>query len=81
MGVVALVTSACSSNLSCEEPQAYQFASETERVVAPDDLDQLQASRETPIPKASPRDPRPPGSPCIDLPPTVKSAKSASDNN
>ena len=64
----------CSIDLTCEEPEAYQFAEPGKKVTAPDDLDQLETAREQPIPKASPQDPRPPGSPCLDLPPTLQSS-------
>ena len=69
---IALATGACGSNLTCDEPQAYEFAEEGVRIVAPEGLDNLEASKEVPIPKASPRDPRPEGSPCLDLPPTIQ---------
>ena len=77
MVVVTLACGACGSNITCDEPQLYESAREGVRVVAPDDLDQLEASRETPIPKASPRDPRPEGSPCLDLPPTISATPDA----
>ena len=66
------LSSACSVDLTCDEPQAYEYAREGKRIVAPDDLDQLEAGREQRIPEASPRDARPEGSPCLDLPPTVR---------
>ena len=71
---MALACGACGSNITCEDPERYQAAREGIRVTAPEDLDQLQASRETPIPKASPRDPRPEDARCIDLPPTIQAA-------
>ena len=73
IALAALVTGGCAADLTCDEPQAYELAEEGVRVTAPEDLDQLEVSRETPIPKASPRDPRPDGSPCLDLPPTINS--------
>jgi hypothetical protein len=60
------------SNLTCDDPQPYQLAREGLRINAPDDLDDLQASQEIPVPKASPREPRPQDSTCLDLPPTVQ---------
>ena len=77
MVAVALACGACGSNITCDEPKRYESAREGVRVVAPDDLDQLEASLETPIPKASPRDPRPEGSPCLDLPPTIQASPDA----
>ena len=58
--------------LSCDEVATYQLAVEGTRVVAPSDLDNLEELREMPLPEASPQSPRPPGSPCIDMPPRVK---------
>ena len=72
--LAALACGACSSSITCEDPERYQAAVAGVRVTAPDDLDQLQESRETPIPEASPRDPRPADAPCIDLPPTIQAA-------
>jgi uncharacterized lipoprotein len=72
--LVTLACGACGSNITCDDPERYQAAREGMRVSAPDDLDQLQASRETPIPKASPRDARAADAGCIDLPPTIQSA-------
>ena len=65
---------ACSGNvdLSCDDEQLYQLAVEGKRVVAPDDLDNLDPLRETPLPQAAPRDARPAGSDCIDRPPQVQ---------
>lgn len=71
----------CSVDLTCDEPEAYEFARPSAKVTAPDDLDQLEASREQPIPKASPQDPRPPGSPCLDLPPTLQSSGSSGSDS
>ena len=57
--------------LSCDEVETYQLAVEGKRVEVPADLDGLEPLREMPLPEASPRPPRPPNSPCIDLPPGV----------
>ena len=64
---------ACGGNetRSCDEVQAYQLAEEGKRVETPADLDPLNPLNEMPLPEASPRPPRPAGSPCIDLPPSV----------
>ena len=75
------LSAGCSVDLTCDEPQEYEFAQAGTRVTAPDDLDQLESSREQPIPKASPRDPRPQGSPCLDLPPTLRSSSDRSDSD
>ena len=65
--------SACGGtpDLSCDEEQIYQLAAPGQRVVAPQDLDDLEPLREMPLPEASPRPPRDPNSPCIELPPSI----------
>ncbi len=67
--------SACggSKTKSCDDVRRYQLAVEGKRIETPDDLDDLEPLREMPLPEASPRPPRPEGSPCIDLPPSVLS--------
>ena len=59
------------AELTCDDVAIYQLAVEGKRVVTPSDLDSLEPLREMPLPEASPRPPREPGSPCIDLPPEV----------
>ena len=56
---------------TCDEPQRYQSAVEARRVVAPEGLDPLNERAEMPIPKPENAPERPPGAPCIDLPPPV----------
>ena len=56
--------------LTCDEPQLYQAAVETKKVVAPDGLDGLEEYREMPTPKAESQA-RPAGSRCIESPPPV----------
>lgn len=65
--------SACGGevDLTCEKPQAYQESVEYRKLQVPDDLDPLEPLREIPLPKANPAQERPPGSPCVDLPPRV----------
>jgi len=67
--------SACGGevDLTCEKRQAYQESVEHEKLQAPDDLDPLEPLREIPLPKANPAQERPPGSPCVDLPPRLGS--------
>ena len=79
--VAAATMTACGSNLTCDDPQAYQAARENARVVVPDGLDNLEPGKEVAIPKASPRDPLPPGSPCLDLPPTIQANGSDDDDD
>ena len=70
----AAMLSACggSKDLTCDEVQYYQTAELTERVTAPEGLDQLDQGNEMAMPKASPRPPREPGQPCFDRPPEIK---------
>ena len=67
------VLAGCSGTveLACDEVQTYQLAVDSKRVEVPEDLDALEPLREMPLPEASPQPPRPPNSPCIDLPPGV----------
>ena len=57
--------------VTCDEVEAYQLAQEGRRIESPEDLDNLNELKEIPLPKASPRPPRPEGSPCLDLPPSI----------
>ena len=72
--VVLTALSACGGggDLTCDKVRTYQLAQQGKRVVAPDDLDDLEPLLEVPLPQASPQPARPPGSPCIDRPPGVK---------
>jgi len=72
--LAAPLTVGCAPDLTCNDPQPYQFAVETPKVDAPNGLDELQESREMLIPRASPQEPRDPDSPCLDLPPSLKAA-------
>ncbi len=56
-------------DLTCDDPMLYQQAVQSPRVVAPDDLTQLDELAEMPIPSAAPAPPREPGQPCLDIPP------------
>lgn len=56
---------------SCDDVRIYQLAGEGKRIQVPDDLDPLDELREMPLPEASPRDERPAGAPCLDLPPNI----------
>ena len=62
----------CSADQTCDEPERYQSAREAARIEPTSDLDALEASKEMTVPKASPREPRPVGSPCLDLPPIIQ---------
>jgi hypothetical protein len=55
---------------TCNEPQAYQAVLPSERITIPDGLDPLDEFRELNIPEATAA-PRPPGSKCIETPPSV----------
>ena len=70
--MAASAAGACSNVETCEEPLFYESAEVGRRIVPPDGLDELAAYKEIPIPEASPRPPRQPGSGCIDRPPTLR---------
>jgi len=65
--------SACGGtpDLTCDEPHRYQESVVRSKLQSPEDLDQLEPSREMPLPQANPSPERPEGSPCLDLPPRV----------
>ena len=55
----------------CEKPKRYQESVQNERLRSPEDLDSLDTLREMPVPEANPAPERPPGSPCLELPPRI----------
>ena len=59
-------------NYSCDEPQAYQAVAPGKKVMPPAGLDPLNEFAEMPIPKAQDAPVRPPGSRCIELPPSIQ---------
>ena len=71
--VLALAGCGGEVNLTCDDVQRYQLAAGGKRIEAPEDLNDLDPLRELPLPSAAPRPPRPEGSPCLDLPPTILS--------
>ncbi len=70
--VAALIISGCSSAPTCDEPALFESAEGGKRIVAPEDLDDLDEYKEMVIPEASPRPPRDLNAGCVDLPPTLK---------
>lgn len=58
-------------DLTCDEQEFYETATEGKRIEVPEGLDNLDELKEIPLPQASPREERPEGSPCLDLPPTI----------
>ena len=56
---------------TCDKRQRYQDSAVNERVRTPEDLDELNRQRELPVPEANPSEERPPGSPCLELPPRI----------
>ncbi len=70
-----IMVAGCSGEieLSCDEPRLYQEAVAGPRLEAPEGLDELDSFREMPVPEAAPRPERPEGSPCLDLPPSIRS--------
>jgi uncharacterized lipoprotein len=67
----ALIISGCSSAPTCDELAFYESAEGGKRIVAPEDLDDLDEYKEMVIPEASPRPPRDLNAGCVDLPPTM----------
>ena len=70
--LVAGSLGACRGNETCEEPEFYEYAEPGKRIEAPDDLDNLSASRELAIPEASSRPARDRSAGCLDRPPTLR---------
>ena len=68
--VASLAACGGSSDLTCDEGN-YKSAVRGPQVDTPPDLDDLDPLREMPLPSASPREDRPVGAPCLDMPPTV----------
>lgn len=58
-------------DLTCDEVKFYELAKEGKRIEVPEGLDALDELKEIPLPEASPREARPKGSPCLDLPPAI----------
>ncbi len=58
-------------NRTCDEPQRYQQVVAGKRIESPDGLDPLDEFAEMPIPEPQNAPVRPPGSRCIELPPSV----------
>ena len=71
--MVCTMFAGCAKDMTCDDVQRYQKAREGARIDAPEGLDQLDASKESTVPSASPRDPRAEGLPCLDLPPVLQS--------
>ena len=59
-------------NYTCDEPQLYQAVTPGRKVVPPEGLDPLNEYAEMPIPKAEDAPVRPPGTRCIELPPSIQ---------
>ncbi len=81
----ALILSGCGAggeiDNTCDEVRTYQLAAEGRRLDVPEDLDQLDEFREMPLPQASPRPPRQPGMPCLDLPPSILGGSSDDEDD
>jgi len=58
--------------LTCDEIKPYQEVVAGKRVVVPEGLDPLDEFKELPLPESD-APPRPAGSKCIDLPPSIRS--------
>ena len=59
---------------TCDEPQTYQAVTEGKRVKPPEGLDPLNEYAEMPVPKSQDAPVRPPGSRCIELPPSIQTS-------
>ena len=55
--------------VDCDESLQYQNREVSKRVVAPEDLDQLNEFAEMPVPKADPDAAETPAGQCVDMPP------------
>ena len=62
-------------NQTCDEPQRYQSVVAGKRVEVPEGLDALNEFAEIPIPKAEGAPVRPPGSRCVEFPPSAGTSK------
>jgi hypothetical protein len=73
--LLVMVCGGCATEteLTCYQPEKIQDAVESEKIVIPEGLDDLRQDRELKIVKASPRDPRPADSPCLERPPRILS--------
>ena len=67
-----LVAVGCGSERIYEcDSGPYQTAVRAPKVQAPEGLDNLDPLNEVPLPAASPQQPRPEGSPCLEEPPRI----------
>ena len=71
-GLLGLAGCRGDAELKCDDGGAYLIAAETPRVAAPEDLDDLDAIREVPLPDASPRVNQGEGG-CLEAPPRADS--------
>lgn len=74
MFVVALFSvSACRGNidLKCDDEGAYRQATRAPRVQVPEDLDNLEALKEMPVPEASPQREHSSEGTCLESPPII----------
>ena len=71
--VLALTLSACggSKDLTCDDEEVYQSAQSAPHLRVPEGLNNLDPLKEVPLPDASPREPRPAGSVCLERPPVL----------
>ena len=69
--VAGLTACGGQDEIQCDEGSTYLAATQGPRVKAPDDLDDLEALKEMPLPEASPQKPRPADSTCLERPPRI----------
>ncbi len=70
---LVLAVSACrgDAEIKCSSGGDYQTATTAPRVQVPEDLDNLDALKEIPLPEASPQAPGSAGQECIEQPPDI----------
>jgi len=69
--VAGLTACGGQDEIKCDEGSTYLAATQDPRIKAPDDLDDLDVLKEMPLPMASPQQPRPAGSTCLERPPKI----------
>ncbi|MEM8814998.1 MAG: hypothetical protein AAGE85_04185 [Pseudomonadota bacterium] len=73
--IVASILAGCGSKTefvrSCDEERRYEQAQAHDPLSVPEDLDEPDPLKAMPLPEAAPGAERPPGSPCLELPPGV----------
>ncbi len=69
--VAGLTACGGQDEIKCDDGGIYLTVRQSPRVKAPNDLDDLNVLKEMPLPEASPQQPRPAGSTCLERPPKI----------